>query len=228
MVTEIRPHLSGWEKLKHRIAGWSPQVKQGLIAAAVAIPIALLTALGSYLRLHRENVTLRQDVSNRETLLQSNTLLFQIQAATIQSYQLENAKLSHQIAAIELERDPSAHALKRRAARLADEIFAFLQEWHTTDPGRNDLNDAWRKGVSEDFAKAFMEHADASMSHAQKMALTFAARFLGRLATIRDQLASFGVKSEVLDKIMRDKVRVQSEVQATAEELQKLADKIKE
>ena len=202
-----------------------PTVKQGVIVAAATVGVAIGGAIFGVVSLRNDNAKLRGDLRIRESLVQSNAVAIEIQAATIQSYQVENAKLSRQIASIELERDPSAKALKKRIAGLAGEIFAFLSEWRSSEPGRANLNGAWLKGGGDDFSKAFMEHADSSMSHDRKMALAFAAKFVGRLTAARDQLGGFGIQSELLDKIIHDQVRVQSEVQAAAEELQKLAEK---
>jgi hypothetical protein len=209
-------------------------VKAALITAGITLSLALGASIAQHAAnkkenslLQQENSSLRVGLSTRDLLAHSNAVIFQIQAATIQSYQLENAKLSRQIAGIEAERDPSATAVKKRTARLAGEIFDFLQQWRSSEPDRKQLNDAWLKS-GEDFSKAFTAQADATMDLAHKMALEFARKFLGRLATTRDQLADLGITSDLLDHFIKDNVRTELEVQAAAEELQKLAEKIKE
>jgi hypothetical protein len=215
--TIIKPKQTWREKL----LTFSPQVKAALIAAAVTLVLAPIGICFQFVTYTNETTRLKRDLS-------SNSFLSQIQAATLQSYQLENAKLSRQIAGIEAERDPAAKAVKKRATNLASEIFNFLQKWRKDEPDPDHLNEVWVKGTSQDFSKAFMEHADKSMDYARSMGIEFARRFLGRLATSRDQLKDLGSESATLDKFIADPVRTQFEVQAAAEELQKLADKIRE
>ena len=225
MAYQIITPKQSWSEKLHL---FSPQVKAALIGAGVTL---LLAAIGGWIQFEsyaKANSRLKQDLNSNEWLTRSNNLLSQIQLATFDSYRVENEKLSRQIAGIEAERDPAAKAVKKRATNLADQVFGFLQEWRKGEPDHNHLNEAWRKGSGEDFSKAFMENADKNMAHATAMGVEFARRYMGRLATTRDQLADLGIQSATLDRLIADKIRTRLDVQAIAEQLQKLAEKVRE
>jgi hypothetical protein len=157
----------------------------------------------------------------KNNLVQSNNSVFQIQLATIQSYQMENAKLSRMVGSPEF-------SLKKRASILANEIFDFLQQWQKNTPNQTASEQAWIHGNSEEVSKAFMEDADKKMAYNRSMAAQFAKQFIGRLSTIRDQLNDLGLKTPKIDYTLNDNVRIDFEIQDAAEELQKLAAGISE
>lgn len=159
--------------------------------------------------------------SQKDDLVKSNIVVFQIQSATIQSYQIENAKLSRMVGSPEF-------SLRKRALDLAGQIFDFLKTWRENVPKQTASQEAWLKGNRDDFSRAFMADGEKRTIYSQSMATEFSKKFIGRLSTIRDQLNDLGLKTPKLDYTIDGQIRLDFEIQAATEELQKLAEGIKE
>jgi hypothetical protein len=122
-------------------------------------------------------------------------------------------------------------ALKAKAENLSIQIFTFLDDWKRQEPQSGaKLGEIWgRKPFdSEAFSKAFGEAGNLRTKHAKEMSTRFAQQFAARVSSVRDEMAGMGFRSQGLDNILRDRLRFEWDIQAIAEELQKLANSIKD
>ena len=110
----------------------------------------------------------------------------------------------------------------------AGQIFDFLKTWRENVPKQTASQEAWLKGNRDDFSRAFMADGEKRTIYSQSMATEFSKKFIGRLSTIRDQLNDLGLKTPKLDYTIDGQIRLDFEIQAATEELQKLAEGIKE
>jgi hypothetical protein len=62
----IKPRQSLWEKTVNKVSGFSPQVKQGLITAGVALVVGLAGLLVPYLIYSKENSSLKQTIGTQD------------------------------------------------------------------------------------------------------------------------------------------------------------------
>src|SRR2546423_77041 len=69
--TIITVRQSWWEKLKAGVKSSTPQVKQALIGAAVAVLLALGSGIAGYWSVFKENFRLKQEISTKTERIQA-------------------------------------------------------------------------------------------------------------------------------------------------------------
>jgi hypothetical protein len=111
----ITPRQSRWEKTKNEIKASSPQVKQGLIMASVAVVLALAGAIGGCIKTASENSRLETDVSSKTAKIQD----------------LEFEITPFRTLAVEKFNKADADSLKRLAETMTALERDYTQQLHT-------------------------------------------------------------------------------------------------
>src|SRR5579859_8192121 len=112
-TTIITVKQSWWEKLKAGVKSSTPQVKQALIAAAVAILLALGTGIAGCWSVYKENSRLKQEVSVKTERVQA-------QDAELAKLRHENQNLISENNRLKMVLDP----VERKAKELYPDLEA--------------------------------------------------------------------------------------------------------
>jgi hypothetical protein len=140
----IQPRRSWVEKLTSGIKGSAPQVKQGLIVAAVTVAISLFTAIGGCIGAHSENSRLKDKVHD----LEQELLPFRNLA--VQEFNRADAESMKKLAASmsALRTDYSEQLKRTEALQIEIEhLRTNTVELRTLIPKRRVINDEGAKRI---------------------------------------------------------------------------------